>query len=699
MARKQLIDQCLRCLLLVALAWPLAARADIVELFDGTRIETETVTYQDGQLVVDDGRAFPRNEVRRIIVGEATTSEAGRAPLMAGAEVKELLAQADAARERYPDVGAVTLVDDGNWTLRPDGTHVERYHSATLILKEPFKSLGAIQFAYEEGRERVNLVRARTISPTGEVHEFDPADLKEVKPTGGMLFFTEYKTVSGQLPQVEVGSIVETIWEKEVYDPYDEALFFPRWYFGGTEPSLHSRATVRVPQGQDLHYQVGHLPADQAAPKRWTEGEYDVYQWELEDIEHVVSEPGMPPVGEVVPHMAASPFADWDYIFDFLGKFQKKHTEVTPEIEAQVAEIVGDAADPEQKLERIYHWLQREVRYISIKGSLGSGWSGHPATLTLQNKYGDCIDKATLFATMLKAVGIKAEPVIVATYGLPEDDRELPTMYGNHAITEVHLNGRSFHLDCTGTSFRYPYFPMVDHGVSTINVLERKIGEVEVPPAEMNMIDANMKMRLKEDGTLQAIFKFSLNGSMEGFARAGLEQINQMLRKMVAEQMINSLSPGAKVVDLEISDESDLTVPLEIKLKIVMPEYPTFAGDLMIFEMPLGKLAKSAAVLTALDEREFDILVPSAMGLRQTVTLQLPDGYEPKGLPDDVAYSSPYASYEASFEYVDGAVVYTDKLTMDRRRVPASDYATFKQLMEDFTDFAKKPLFLYKPRS
>ena len=45
-------------------------------------------------------------------------------PRLAGADVQELLQKAELAREGYPDVGAISLVDDGEWTLRPDGTQV-----------------------------------------------------------------------------------------------------------------------------------------------------------------------------------------------------------------------------------------------------------------------------------------------------------------------------------------------------------------------------------------------------------------------------------------------------------------------------------------------------------------------------------------------------------------------------------------------
>ncbi|MBU0638341.1 MAG: DUF3857 domain-containing transglutaminase family protein [Planctomycetes bacterium] len=683
-------------LLLLALCCQSLARADTIELYDGTRLEAERITYSKGLAVLDGERTIPRDQIKQIVFSRSLREDAAAPTSVATGDVPALLEQAAAAEKKYPDVGAITLIDDGAWTLRPDGTQVERNHTAIKIIKEPWKSLGEIGQSYEEGRDRITLLRARTIAPDGTVHELDPADLVEAKPTEGMVFFSERKTLTGHLPEVETGSIVETIWETEIYNPYDKELFFPRWYFGGTEPSLWSRVTIRVPEGRRLYYRVDNLPGEAAEPLERDEDGYHVYQWELRDIEHIVAEPAMPPVGEVIPSVAASLFEDWDYLFDFLGRFQQEHMQVTPELDAKVAEIVGDSTTAEEKIEKIYHWLQREIRYISIKGSMGSGWSGHPATLTLQNGYGDCIDKAILFATMLDVVGIKASPVIIATYGAPADDRTLPTLYGNHAITQVELDGRRFHLDSTATTYRYPYFRFDDHGVTTINVLDREIGRVEVPPSESNALDVNLKARLDEAGNVQAAATLTMNGGLEAMLRMGLEQINKLLLKMVAQQALNAVSPGADLKRITVSDETDLSKPLNIKLRLDLPEYSTFAGDLMIFKMPLSEMATSFSVITALDERKYDVLSPTTFCLRQHMQLELPQGYVPKGLPEPLKVSTGQMRYEAQFRVDGPTLIYDDALYLDKRRISPADYGQCKRFLEDVAEYTKLPLFLYK---
>jgi len=685
-------------LLLLGLAYvvalPAVLRADTVELVDGTKIDTKHITFSDGNLIIDDGRVIPRSEIKRILftrglTPKATESEVGRS------DVEELLRQAEAAEKQYPDVGAITLIDDGEFILRADGTQVERSHYAVKILKEAWKSFAEIGRTFEEGRDRVALVRARTITPDGTVYDFDPDDLKETKPMEGMVSFGEHKVISGQLPNVQVGSIVEVIWDAETYNPYDKELFYPGWSFATTEPVVWSRITIRIPRSRTLHYKTANMPDDAAEPVITETDDERIYRWEMRDIEHIVPEPAMPPIGQVTPHMIASLHENWDYLYDFLAPFQKEHIQLTPAIEAKVKEIVGDAADPEEKLARIYHWLQREIRYISIKGSMGSGWSGHSAALTLENGYGDCIDKAILFSTMLKAIDVEAYPVIIATNDMPADDRSLPRLFANHAINKIRLSDRTFYLDTTAETFRYPFFRPDDHGVTTINVLEREISAIDVPPPDHNAIDINLDMAVDLDGNVQADVTINMTGGIEAGLRMGLEQINKIMLKMVAQQAINSISPGSALEQIDISDEADLSTPLTVKMKVRLPEYPNFAGDLMIFPLPLSEGLHQFEE-ASLDERRFDIDYGTSSEVQQHVRLRLPSGYEAKGLPDPLSLESPYVEYQASFSKDGTAVVFEERFSQGRRIIPKEDYFEHKALLERVADYARRPVFLKK---
>ena len=113
-------------------------------------------------------------------------------------------------------------------------------------------------------------------------------------------------------------------------------------------------------------------------------------------------------------------------------------------------------------------------------------------------------------------------------------------------------------------------------------------------------------MTVDAAGNVDADVRLGMTGGAEAAIRQGLEQINKIMLKMAAQQAINSISPGAVLNRIETSDEKELTEPLTLTMSVRLPEYPTFAGELMIFPLPLHEVIHQFAEVS-LDERLYDI--------------------------------------------------------------------------------------------
>ena len=86
--------------------------------------------------------------------------------------------------------------------------------------------------------------------------------------------------------------------------------------------------------------------------------------------------------------------------------------EATRQITQKVAELTDEESAPLKKIQTLAEYVQTGVRYVAIE--LGAGnYLPHAASEVFSNQYGDCKDKATLLAAMLKAIGIDSHYVIV----------------------------------------------------------------------------------------------------------------------------------------------------------------------------------------------------------------------------------------------------------------------------------------------
>jgi transglutaminase-like putative cysteine protease len=94
---------------------------------------------------------------------------------------------------------------------------------------------------------------------------------------------------------------------------------------------------------------------------------------------------------------------------------------VTPDIAALAGEITRGIAGRREQAAAIDAWMKKNIRYVAVYLSSERVVPNEASTI-LQNRFGDCKDKATLMMALLAANGIAAEQVLInadASYKLP----------------------------------------------------------------------------------------------------------------------------------------------------------------------------------------------------------------------------------------------------------------------------------------
>lgn len=124
----------------------------------------------------------------------------------------------------------------------------------------------------------------------------------------------------------------------------------------------------------------------------------------------------------------------WDPYVDWVRDLLRESRRVTNTLQAKAVELTKDAASAEEKVERVYAYASRQIQYEQDYARVIEGWEPHLPDQVLDRSYGDCKDKSMLIITLLEAVGIRAEPVLVRTWSLGDVDEELPSSQFNHMI-------------------------------------------------------------------------------------------------------------------------------------------------------------------------------------------------------------------------------------------------------------------------
>lgn len=674
------------------------ASADVLKLRGAGELSAPSVSVDAQSIRLPDGRVLPRADVEEIRFAEAapegSTAAATVDPAQA-ARGQELFRQAAELEKRYPDVDGLTLVQDGDFELRPDGTQIETDVFIGKILKEGLKSSwGTVSASFEDGRSRVRILKATVYEPDGRVYPLDPSQVKVTRPQAEALFFEDSRDVTYSLPQLEVGSIIEEVVETETYNPFRKDFFFPGWGFQGWTPVGSAAMRVTVPEGQKLYWAARNFTGAWKAagkPKVSTSAGRTTYAWTLKDLPPIVSEPEMVQYGDISPSVKASLFKSWDRIYDWLSKMYAERSQPSAELTAFTKDLVKACPNDQSRVAVIYHYVQKRVRYIAVKMGVASGWGGYDANLTWKRQYGCCIDKALLLTAMLKAIGIRATPVLLDTNGSAVHDFRVPDIGFEHAITRLFIGRRSMFLDSVGEDYRFPQIPSMDHGVKVLDVLDRKVVPLPTPRPKDNLSNYEYDLSLSTDGSAALDFSASYNGTHEGDLRGYYKSLKASELKKEFQDQVEAINPSAVLTSYRADNAEDLSKPFLLGWACRLPDYVIRAGDLSIVKLP--DFEKEFPEV-ALRRRLYGLEYQTSMEQRYRYDVALPPGYKVLSAPGPARLSGPGESFTLSCRVAGSDLLCDAVLKRALRVYSPAEYAAHKAFSDRVARISKDRIFL-----
>jgi hypothetical protein len=677
-------------LILVAAVWLAtpASAATHLWLADGQTVTADDTLRFDGRAFRWSDQTIPRDRVRELTFAQPGAMAESDWRYDA-ARYDGLFAKGRELADRYPNRPAVVLEDLGVFRLEDDGTNRYVYHFTALILKEQARHLARVSLGHSPQRDRIVTLHGVVVHPDGSYRLAADADRQTTQPYRGSVFFDNYLVTALTLPDVRVGDIVEYWYETHERLPPHPDFFFPFFMFQADVAMARTRLEIRVPAGRELRVETEHLTPEQARPATFDEPSGGrVYAWEFTDSPPFDLEPSMPAIAELVPSLRATVLADWQPIFDHLAEFYRTRMVATDRVKAVAQEVVGDAANVEDKIARLYRFVQRRIRYISIKTDVATGWTGHAADVTLTNGYGDCTDKAILLATMLGVIGVESHPIVLRTFGGRRDIYSIPNLAGNHAINVLFVGDRRIFLDATAETFRFPHFRPDDHGRPYFDSLGRTVGIIERPPPEISGQRETWSLVFDPDGAVRGTLLRQPTGFMEAMERQSLEGMDPRRRRKNLEQMVLRLGAGARLADYQDENLDDLDQPLRFRMTFTANNLAKTIGAVRVIDLP-GLPDR----LTAIDKetRRTDLMFPVLAAGESSYEVTLPKRWQVIDLPKPLRIDTPELFFDGRYEPTPDGFRLTYQMVLRAAEVPVGRYAGFRRdVIEAETFFARR---------
>jgi hypothetical protein len=319
---------------------------------------------------------------------------------------------------------AVVVGDWTDFTVDATGKFVLTERRALRVLNRRAAEPYLIAEGEENNDTKVTSIRTWTVAPSGHVTQ---AGKKDLITAAGYSAFDEFTDVRKKMinpPGAEDGSLIgsEVITEGRL--PISGEKFQMEEEIPVRLAELH----VSVPSGS-LRWFVNHPDRVQVASQSSNGAAF-----RAENRPAIPDESDAPPFSS----LAAVVFINYDpkgpaalqsweeaghsyhSLFD-LG--EKPETEIA----SQVNGLANGEADKVSKIDALYTYVSRQIRYVAIEIGIG-GYQPHYPADVYKNKYGDCKDKATLLISMLNKIGLRGYPALVGTRGDVEADPTAPTL-------------------------------------------------------------------------------------------------------------------------------------------------------------------------------------------------------------------------------------------------------------------------------
>ncbi len=402
-----------------------------------------------------------------------------------------------ARRQGVPAHGAPDVADrELHWLravlMHPDNRVSTLIHYAREIVIAPRTQSELYEEIPYEG-DLTEILRAR-------VHRKD----------GGTAFPTEEHNEGNRprirWPDLQPGDTVEVAlrqWTSTAIGGRGDAPFYFIDYGGApsTRPLLYNEVVVETTPGHPLHLDVLNGGAFRRTDSDENGRHITHLVWDKPPV--AADEPLAPAQTETVPIVVGSTFKTWKDFCAWYAEAIRGFTEPDEQVRRLAAELTKGKTTRDAKLQAIFDFVADDIRYVNYVS--GEWWLPNRPQQLLARREGDCDDKALLLITLLRAIGIEAQEVMVQTRmtGKPTlllaKNAAVPLF--DHGIAFLPGPNGGTYLDATSPQSRLGPLPSMDARALALKIDTAGIVRLPASSPEDHGAKVSWTIALRPDGS------------------------------------------------------------------------------------------------------------------------------------------------------------------------------------------------------
>lgn len=558
-------------------------------------------------------------------------------------------------------------------SFEADGTGTREVDAAVQVVSEAgVQQLAVLQFEYTSEEQSVDIDYVRVRKPSGTVIATPayniqdlPADVTRTAPMYSDIHI-KHVAVKG----LGVGDTLEYAVRFRTIKPAVPGHFWTEYSFEKDQITKDERLEISVPADKYVN-----LICPDFKPEVKSEGGRRIYTWQSSTLQRKSSEDAEPKSSER-PSVQLSTFRSWEEVGKWYDDLQRPQLEATPEMRAKTNELTKGLTTDEEKIRAIYGFVSTKFHYISLSFGIGR-YKPHAAEEVFGNEYGDCKDKHTLLASLLKAAGYDAWPVLINSSRKIDPEIPSPAQF-DHVITVVARGEKLLWLDSTPE--------IAPFGALLLGLRDRQALVIpsSKPALLMNTPDSlpyhreesfTADVKLSSDGIVTGHMQESLRGDAEVVFRLAFRNVPEAKWKDLVQNISQRMGFGGDVSNVTANSPEDTSKPFQFSYDYNRKNYSDWENGRIT--PPLPPMGVEIARVSDVKKPKEPLTLGALGEVVYHATMELPTGYSLTP-PKSVDLVESFAEYHSTYKLEKNKFVTVRKLVIKKSEVALSEWENYK---------------------
>lgn len=565
----------------------------------------------------------------------------------------------------YPNKDAVVWKSEQVFDYTQKPYQSNHYRVIKVFNQKGAKKNSQLRISYSPYQHKIKITTALLIKPSGDVINLPPTQIKDraVGSTNNRLYQSQREKIL-QFSKVEAGSILVYAYQKQ----FKKLLIPGEIQILTAIEGQESEVILKVPQNRDINTKINaDSNLNDAVISR--QGEMKKYTWS-----------GYQAQGKI----RISTLDSWA---EFSNKYQKLITdqgELNSALKEKVKSLTVGLDTRLKKIKALYNYTAEEINYLDYKFGV-NGYRPLAATKIYKYKYAVAKDKVFFLLSLLKEIGINAEPVLINRYNNFTIDIVVADF--NHML--LYLPQQDIYLDPTSGFVRYGNLTLSDQGQQVLNLAQGSIDQTPILAKKQNQEITKEIINLDKNGQARIKLMIKTEGFYDFIAKAVFGELSTIGQREIIVNILTKYFNELKLERLNIKQVNNLSKLSQFDLVFDVRDYYKRETDKIIIrpnQLPLSFLLSITEAKNTLPAR-----------IRKELIIKLPTDYKKVILPEDKTVENPAGRLTINYRHQNREVIINVDYQFNRlAAVEEVKWNNINKLLKKYQNIQESKIILAK---